>query len=385
MNCTTEQPVVPGDQVRLVRKGETMAVSEVLPRRTELSRPDPHEKGKTLSIVANVDLIVVVVSARTPALHPRIIDRYLAAIHQGRSEAMVVLNKVDLSADLEADLRELDPYREMGVPVIAVSTETGQGIDLVRERLQGKTVAFVGHSGVGKSSLLNAILPESQARVSDVSARWRKGRHTTTSSSLYEQDGLRIIDTPGVRQFALDFESPEEVAEAFEEFAAVGSCRFSNCLHTDEPGCAVVEAVRNGTIHRARYDSYRRILAPWAPTPEESTMTTQVGMFVCRNCGDMVPFEGGGTQHRNHCPRCLHSMHLDVTPGDRAAFCSGIMEPVAVWVRHDGEWAIIHRCRRCGHFSSNRIASDDNEALLLSLAVQPISRPAFPLDRMTAR
>lgn len=385
MNCTTEKPVVTGDQVRLTARGETMIVSEVLPRRTFLSRPDPHDKSRTLAIVANVDVIVVVVSAKTPALHPRIIDRYLIAIRQGGAEAMVVLNKADLSEDLAADLPRLDPYREMGVPVCAVSTETGLGIAELKQALAGKTCAFVGHSGVGKSSLLNAILPEAAARVSEVSDRWKKGRHTTTASALYESDAIRIVDTPGVRQFALDFESPEEVAEAFEEFAHAGPCRFANCLHTEEPGCAVTEAVRLGTIPRVRYDSYRRILAPWAPTLQESSMTTEIGMFVCRNCGEMVPYEGGGTEHRNHCPRCLHSMHLDEKPGDRSAFCSGVMEPVAVWVRHNGEWAIIHRCRRCGRFSSNRIASDDNEALLISLAVQPISRPAFPLDRVSAQ
>ncbi len=103
--------------------------------------------------------------------------------------------------------------------------------------------------------------------------------------------------------------------------------------------------------------------------------------FTCRHCGKLVPWNGGSTEHRNHCPSCLHSVHLDVEPGDRAADCGGIMEPISVWVRRKGEWAVVHRCKDCGALSSNRIAADDNEALLVSLAMRPIAMPPFPLDR----
>lgn len=104
--------------------------------------------------------------------------------------------------------------------------------------------------------------------------------------------------------------------------------------------------------------------------------------FKCAKCGAYVAQENAGTQHRNHCPNCLFSLHLDDKPGDRAAYCGGLMEPIAVWVRHGGEWALIHRCQDCGALSSNRIAADDNEILLLSLAVKPLSSPPFPLDRL---
>lgn len=104
--------------------------------------------------------------------------------------------------------------------------------------------------------------------------------------------------------------------------------------------------------------------------------------FPCRVCGHLISPEGGGARHRNHCPKCLHSLHLDDAPGDRSAACGGVMEPVGVWVRKDGEWALIHRCRRCGVFHSNRVAADDDPLQLMSLAVRPLARPPFPLEHM---
>lgn len=104
--------------------------------------------------------------------------------------------------------------------------------------------------------------------------------------------------------------------------------------------------------------------------------------FRCKNCGWEVSPAGAGSEHRNHCPNCLHSLHLDIEPGDREADCGSLMEPVAVWVRKNGEWALIHRCRRCGAFSSNRIAADDNPVKLMSIAMKPIASPPFPIERM---
>lgn len=104
--------------------------------------------------------------------------------------------------------------------------------------------------------------------------------------------------------------------------------------------------------------------------------------FVCKNCGSMVVPEGTGSNHRNHCPHCLSSLHVDDLPGDRTVVCSGIMEPIGVWVRKNGEWAIIHRCNRCGHLSSNRIAADDNPVKLMSIALKPLAMPPFPLDEI---
>ena len=104
--------------------------------------------------------------------------------------------------------------------------------------------------------------------------------------------------------------------------------------------------------------------------------------FICRVCGRLVVPEGAGSGHRNHCPNCLHSLHVDVEPGDRASDCGGLMEPIAVWVRKNGEWAVIHRCRRCGGLSSNRVAADDNPMKLMSIAMKPVAFPPFPLERI---
>ena len=104
--------------------------------------------------------------------------------------------------------------------------------------------------------------------------------------------------------------------------------------------------------------------------------------FTCKVCGRLVVPDGAGSGHRNHCPNCLHSLHLDIEPGDRASGCGGIMEPVAVWVRRNGEWAVIHRCRRCGQLSSNRIAADDNPMKLMSIAMMPVARPPFPVEKI---
>ena len=106
--------------------------------------------------------------------------------------------------------------------------------------------------------------------------------------------------------------------------------------------------------------------------------------FVCKNCDEFVLPEGAGTSHRNHCPKCLSSVHVDINPGDRASSCKGTMEPISVWVRKNGEWAIIHRCRLCGDISSNRIAADDNPTLLMSIAVKPLAMPPFPLGTLTS-
>ena len=120
----------------------------------------------------------------------------------------------------------------------------------------------------------------------------------------------------------------------------------------------------------------------WMSRVEGSPDGDLIDGFKCRNCGHRATWQGAGSRHRNHCPNCLHSVHLDIEPGDRAAECGGLMEPVAVWVRGKGEWAVIHRCKECGSLSSNRIAADDNETLLMSMAVRPLAMPAWPLERV---
>lgn len=367
------RPVV-GDEVEIFRE----RVQKLQPRRTRLAKPDPDHGGREQVVAANMDLIVVVVALKDPPLHPRIIDRFLFAIRMGGAQPVICANKVDLLPEEEAahELSKLEPYRAMGIPVATVSAIRQDGLDDLRQVLRGKRCAFVGHSGVGKSSLLNALVGDRVNVEGGVNVKTGKGRHTTTGASLHRlDDGIEIIDTAGVRSFGVDERAQAD--DGFPEFADFAKeCRYSDCRHLEEEGCAVKEAVRDGVLSRERYRAYRSILHG---EPQRGTG------FVCVHCGATAQAAGGGTKHRNHCPRCLWSVHLDHKPGDRLACCGAPMEPVAVWVRQDGEWAVIHRCTVCGMMSSNRIAADDNEMLLLSIAVKPLAKPPFPLDMTVLR
>jgi len=256
--------VAVGDRVLLERRAAgALAVARLLPRSSRLSRPDPFYLHRERVIAANLDLAMVVTSVRKPLLSTGLLDRFLVALAHGGVPAEIVVNKVDLidgSRDQDPELASLEQYRALGVPVHLVSASTGEGIESLRESLAGKLAVFVGHSGVGKSSVLNALDPEAAAAVGAVSESWQKGRHTTTSARIYKMaKGIRIIDTPGIREFGLWKMSPRELAAYFEEFDAVaGGCRFTDCTHTHEPHCAVSAAAARGEL--PRYATYLRIL-----------------------------------------------------------------------------------------------------------------------------
>ena len=240
-------------------------VVAVQPRRTRLSRPDPGNPHRERVLAANVDVAAVVVAAKRPALHPGLIDRYLIALERGGVEPLIVLNKVDL-LDSEEERREtfarLDPYVRLGVTVVQASALEGAGIDDLRAHVTGRTCVFSGHSGVGKSALLNRLDPDGGRRTFAPRASDGRGRHTTTSSMLRELgDGTRVIDTPGIRAFGLYRIAKRELASWFPEIAEVATrCRFRDCLHIGEPECAVRDAAEAGRIPRERYDAYARIL-----------------------------------------------------------------------------------------------------------------------------
>ena len=253
-----------GDHVLLQWLGETRRVTTVLPRRTLLARADPHVPQRRRAVAANIDAVVVVVAAKDPPLHPRLIDRYLVAVEQSGARPVLVINKTDLLDErggLELTAL-LQPYRSLGIPVLPCSAGHGDGVDAVREALAGSTCVFVGQSGVGKSSLLNALGEKDAARIGAVRARDGRGRHTTTASALYDlPGGIRVIDTPGVRRFTVESDDGAALADGFTEFAEFAErCRFRDCTHVHEPGCAVLRAVEEGAVDRNRYASYLKLL-----------------------------------------------------------------------------------------------------------------------------
>lgn len=256
-SCRNQLPVVPGDLVALV---EGHRVKRVLPRRTFLSRPDPANPRREKVVAANMDLVIVVVAAADPPLHPGLIDRYLIAIERGGADAAICVNKSELGAGGEME-KVLQPYRSLPAPIVICSARTGAGIDDLRAIIAGKLCVFVGHSGVGKSSLLNALLPGAGAATGNVSNVTGKGQHTTTRSQIYDLSGkARVIDTPGVREFGLWKLDPAEVRLYFHDFdEAAANCRFSNCTHLHEPDCVVRCQVEEGRIDSSRYERYRRI------------------------------------------------------------------------------------------------------------------------------
>ena len=257
-DCTL---LAPGDEVLVEYEESEAMVRGIAPRRTKLCRPGHADARLNEQVfAANVDVLVVVASVAHPPFRAGLVDRYLIAAEIGGVEPILCVNKVDLVPQAP---EELELYRELGLRIVLASCVTGQGIDELHEALRGKLALLSGHSGVGKSSLLNRMDPDLELHTQEISQSTRKGRHTTTGARLYTLSGeVRIIDTPGIRALGLWGVSPEEVAYYFPELAEWGAgCHFRNCTHSHEPGCAVRQAVEEGRIAAGRYASYQRIRA----------------------------------------------------------------------------------------------------------------------------
>jgi ribosome biogenesis GTPase len=235
-------------------------LTEIEPRRTRLARS--RNDGEEHVLAANVDLCVIVASAEQPSFKPGLVDRFLLSIREGGLEPVLVINKSDLVPPAESATM-LAPYRLLGFPALAVSATTGDGLDALRNVLRGRTSVFSGQSGVGKSSLLNCLVPDIDIRTADVYGRRGKGRHTTSASTLYELPfGGAVIDTPGLRSFAMHAPSLEALHDFFPEIArAAASCRFADCGHRGDEGCAVPDALARGEVRPDRLDSYLALLA----------------------------------------------------------------------------------------------------------------------------
>ena len=237
------------------------------PRRTLLARPQPTSgkrqdiyKVETFQrvIAANMDQLVVVASMRQPKVKPGLIDRFMIVAERGELEPLLVINKTDLARPDEALLEHL---AEIDLPTVFCSAATGDGLEDLRAELTGKTSVLAGLSGVGKSTLINGIIPGTNALTRQVRTKDQRGRYTTSAAVVYELPcGGMIIDTPGIRELGMDL-TEQELPWYFPEFEPfVGDCKFNNCTHTHEPDCAVIAAVEAGEISDRRYDSYLRIL-----------------------------------------------------------------------------------------------------------------------------
>ena len=250
-----------GDRVRL-DPTET-SVIERLPRRNHLARKRSDRTRQSgggaqeHSLAANVDLAVVVAALADPPFHPRLIDRFLIMAQHGGIQPLICLNKCELGEPPP----ELAIYAGLGVPVVMASAHTGTGLDRLRASLQGKSSVLVGHSGVGKSSLVNALLGSAMATVGAISEKSNRGRHTTTAAQAHRLGAdTYLFDTPGIRSWGLWAIQPSELQAYFSEFAGpAAECRYRDCTHRAEPGCGVRAALEAGAISAARFDSYNRL------------------------------------------------------------------------------------------------------------------------------
>ena len=264
--CTN--PVAVGDNVEIeVKEDGTAFIRSILPRRNYIIRRASNLSREFQILAANLDMAVLVVTLINPETSTVFIDRFLATAEAYNVPVTIVFNKIDLLAEPE-DRELLEAviylYRSIGYTVVPMSVITGEGLDLLRNELQGKTALFSGNSGVGKSSIINLLVPDAKLKVGDISEVHHTGMHTTTFSEMLDIPGDNaghIIDTPGVKGFGtIDFEK-SEVAHFFPEIFKVSKeCKYNNCTHTHEPGCAVRNAVEQNHISQSRYNSYLSII-----------------------------------------------------------------------------------------------------------------------------
>jgi ribosome biogenesis GTPase len=264
---TSTNPIAVGDEVEIEVENETdrtAIIINILPRRNYITRQSPRVKHQHHIVAANLDQSFLIATIKEPRTSQGFIDRFLVAAEMFHVKSTIVFNKADLYKKKEQE--KLDEWKEMyeavGYKVLPVSTKNNTGIDELKELLKDKTTLMSGHSGVGKSSLLNALIPDLALKTADVSGWSGKGMHTTTFAEMYDLPfGGRLIDTPGMREFGLVDISKKELSHYFPEMRErLNDCQFNNCMHLNEPGCAIKQAVIDGEIHEDRYVSYVTIL-----------------------------------------------------------------------------------------------------------------------------
>lgn len=262
-------PIAVGDDVLFELEAQSQEddlvnIHQILPRRNYIIRKSNNLSKQTQIIAANMDLAALVVTMATPATSTGFIDRFLVTAEAYHIPALIVFNKIDIYGELASGLlQEYERiYEKIGYECIQVSATRGSNMNELRDHLKDKTTLFSGHSGVGKSTLLNALDPKITQRTGEISQATNKGKHTTTFGEMFLSDfGCRLIDTPGIKDFGVVNLDKQEIAHYFPEMRVrMHNCHFNDCLHMDEPDCAIQEALVNGEIEPSRYYSYLSIL-----------------------------------------------------------------------------------------------------------------------------
>ncbi len=264
---TSTNPIAVGDEVEMELENElekTTTIYEIKNRRNYIARTSPHNKNQHHIIASNLDQSLLFATLKDPKTSSGFIDRFLVSCEAYHLPAIIIFNKADVYRQKEMDRFEhlKQVYEEIGYKVLLTSIVNGLGIDEVKEVLKNKTTLLSGHSGVGKSSLINAIFPELTLRTKEVSNWSGKGMHTTTFAEMFDlPNGGKVIDTPGIRELGLVDISKQELSHYFPEMRRLlNDCQFNNCMHINEPGCAIKQGVNTDIIDTDRYVSYLSIL-----------------------------------------------------------------------------------------------------------------------------
>jgi ribosome biogenesis GTPase len=264
---TSTNPVAVGDEVEIQPEDgaeQTAMITDILPRRNYITRQSPSHKMHHHIVAANIDQSIIFATLKEPRTSQGFIDRFLVTSEAYHVPALIIFNKTDIYRKKELNKFEdlADMYTSIGYPVFGMSVKQNEGLEEIKSLLKDKTTLMSGHSGVGKSSFINSLFPQFQLKTQDVSGWSGKGMHTTTFAEMFDlPEGGRIIDTPGMREFGIVDMSKQELSHYFPEMRALlQDCQFNNCLHINEPGCAIKKAVEDGRIDAERYVSYWNIL-----------------------------------------------------------------------------------------------------------------------------